>query len=563
MKEFDTIIIGSGAGGLATALCLARAGQKVAVIEQHYVPGGWCHSFYIDGHRFSPGVHYIGGMDKGESTSILYEGLGIANELVFFRMNKDAYEHCWIGDERIDMPAGIEHLSESLSAIFPKEKKGIQKYLSLVQTVSRELFLIPKMNGFWDNITIPYRTRHLGKYGLFSLKRVIGWHIKDPLLKKVLNIQCGDHGLPPSKASFPLHCALMDHYFKGGFYPMGGGAAIVKAMTNTIKKLGGEIKTGHAVKRILVDGENKLSRRKAVGIEMQNGEIIKAKRIVSNADPAATYKLVGHENLSTKLLKKLNATRYSVTSLMFFISVDMDVREAGLDSGNIWYMPHNDMDKIYEDLTKISILEKDEFDSMFISCSSLKDPLSYNGRHHTIEAVTFIDYDSFKAYHADRDERDEKYLKIKERLCEKLMNTFKRILPAVHKNIVHLELGTPITNEYYINSTKGNVYGTEKGFWQTGPFSFTAKTEIENLYMCGSSIMSHGVAGASYSGVKTAAEILGCTEDDLLKKDESQQLRIYDAEDNSQWPDWIHKRMADKKKRYKNKADSERMSNMV
>jgi hypothetical protein len=143
------------------------------------------------------------------------------------------------------------------------------------------------------------------------------------------------------------------------------------------------------------------------------------------------------------------------------------------------------------------------------------------------------------------------------------MNTFKTILPAVHKNIVHLELGTPITNEYYINSTKGNVYGTEKGFWQTGPFSFTAKTEIENLYMCGSSIMSHGVAGASYSGVKTAAEILGCTEDDLLKKDESQQLRIYDAEDNSQWPDWIHQRMADKKKRYKNKADSEQMSNMV
>jgi hypothetical protein len=66
-----------------------------------------------------------------------------------------------------------------------------------------------------------------------------------------------------------------------------------------------------------------------------------------------------------------------------------------------------------------------------------------------------------------------------------------------------------------------------------------------------------------YSGVKTAAEILGCTEDDLLKKDESQQLRIYDAEDNSQWPDWIHQRMADKKKRYKNKADSEQMSNMV
>lgn len=550
MKEFDTIIIGSGAGGLATALCLARAGQKVAVVEQHYVPGGWCHSFYIDGHRFSPGVHYIGGLDKGESTCNLYEGLGIANELVFFRMNKDAYEHCWIGDDRIDIPAGADRFIDSLSTQFPKEKKGIKKYLKLVQQVSKELFLIPKMNGFWDNITIAYRTRHLGKYGLFRLKRVIGWHIKDPLLKNVLNIQCGDHGLPPSKASFPFHCALMDHYFKGGFYPMGGGAAIVKAMTNAIKKYDGEIKTGVAVKRILVEGEKKL---KTAGVELENGEIIKAKYVVSNADPAATYKLVGHENLSEKLLKKLEATRYSVTSLMFFITVDMDVREAGIDSGNIWFMPDKDMDGIYEDSTKVSILEKDEFDSLFISCSSLKDPLSFNGKQHTIEVVTFIDYDCFKAFDVVRDEKDEKYQKIKERLAEKLMNTFKRILPLVHENIVHIEVGTPMTNEHYINSTKGNVYGTEKGFMQTGPFSYKAKTEIENLYMCGASIMSHGVAGASYSGVKTAAEILGCTEDDLIQKDETQDLRIYDAEDSSQWPDWMLQRIADKKKRYESK----------
>jgi all-trans-retinol 13,14-reductase len=553
MKEFDTIIIGSGAGGLSAALCLVRAGQKVAVIEQHYVPGGWCHSFYIDGHRYSPGVHYIGGMDKGQSTCNLYEGLGIANELVFFRMNKDAYEHCWIADEKIDMPAGIENLCDALSKKFPEEKKGIKKYLKLVKQVGTEIQLIPKMNGFWDNITIAYRTRHLGKYGLFRLKRVIDWHIKDPLLKSVLNIQCGDHGLPPSKASFPFHCALMDHYFNGGFYPMGGGAAIVKAMTNAIKKYAGEIKTGQAVKKILTEGDIK---KKVFGVELQNGEIIKAKRVVSNADPAATYKMVGHQNLSNRLLKKLEATRYSVTSLMFFISVDMDIRQAGLDSGNIWFMPGKDMDAIYEGLTKVSILETDEFDSLFISCSSLKDPLSFNGKHHTIEVVTFIDYDSFKNNYSAADKSGAEYQKIKERLIEKLMNTFKRILPAVHENIIHIEAGTPITNEHYINSTKGNVYGTEKGFMQTGPFSYKAKTEIENLYMCGASIMSHGVAGASYSGVKTAAEILGCREDDLIQKDELQNLRVYDAEDSSQWPQWIHQRMADKKKRQESKMSS-------
>ena len=549
MSDFDSIIIGSGAGGLAAALCLARAGQKVAVIEQHYVPGGWCHSFYIDGHRFSPGVHYIGLVDKGQSTSNLYEGLGIANDLVFFRMNANAYEHCWIGEERIDMPAKIEQLYTSLAERFPKEKKRLQKYLQLVQNVSRQIHLIPKMSGFWDNITIPYRTRHLGKYGLFSLRRVMGWHIKDPLLQKVLNIQCGDHGLPPQKASFPYHCALMDHYFNGGFYPMGGGAAIVKAFTNGIKKYGGEVRTGVGVSRILLAAGEGKNKKKAVGVVLQNGETITAQRVISNTDPTATFNMVGTKNLSPKLLAKLAKTKYSVTSLMFFITVDMDVRKAGLDSGNIWMMPNRDIDEVYAEITGKDILDADAFDTLFISCSSLKDPSAYNGRHHTIEVVTFIDYDAFKAKLPDGDRNSEAYKKMKERLSEKLLNSMEKVVPSIRQHLVQMEMGTPFTNEHYIQATKGNVYGTDKGFFQTGPFSFTAKTEIENLYMCGASIMSHGVAGASYSGVKTAAAILNCTEEDLIQPDATQAVRIYDAEDPNTWPDWLHQKMADKKRR--------------
>ncbi len=549
MNEFDSIIIGSGAGGLSTALCLARAGQKVAVIEQHYVPGGWCHSFYIDGHRFSPGVHYIGLVDEGQSTSDLYKGLGIANDLVFFRMNPDAYEHCWIGDEKVDMPAKIDRLYESLSERFPKEKKGLKKYLELVRNVSREIQLIPKMKGFWDNISIPYRTRHLGKYGLFSLKRVVGWHIKDPLLQRVINIQCGDHGLAPSKASFPFHCALMEHYFEGGFYPMGGGGAIVKAMTKRIKKYAGEVRTGVGVKRILLERTADNKKFRTTGVELENGEKLTATNVISNTDPGATYKMVGMENLSNKLQVKLAKTRYSVTSLMFFITVDMDLRKAGLDSGNIWMMPDRDMDDLHHDLKEVGLLEMDEFTGLFISCSSIKDPSSYNGKEHTIEVVTFIDYDTFQSAIHKEGRDSEAYKKFKERICKKLLNSLEKVVPGIRENIVQMELGTPMTNEYYIKSTNGNVYGTEKGFFQTGPFSYTAKTEIDNLYMCGASIMSHGVAGSSYSGVQTAAIILNCKQDDLLKKDESQELRVYEAEDSTHWPDWLHQKIADKKRR--------------
>ncbi|WP_317898436.1 phytoene desaturase family protein [Aurantibacillus circumpalustris] len=545
-SEFDTIIIGSGAGGLTAAICLAKAGQKVLVLEQHYVPGGWCHSFHLNGQRFSPGVHYIGLLDEGQSTSNLYKALGIANELVFFRMNPKAYEHCLVGNQKIDMPAGIDALYESLAKRFPAEKKGLKKYLSTVEKVSQQVQLIPKMKGFMDHLTIPFRTKDMGKYGLFSLKRVIDWHIKDPLLKSILNVQCGDHGLPPSKASFPVHCVVMFHYFSGAFYPMGGGAGIVKAMTNALKKNGGEVRVKQSVKKILL--ENK----KAIGVELKDGQKIFAKNIVSNTDPTATFfNLVGKENISNNLIKKLNKTKYSVTSLILFLTLDMDLKSAGLDSGNIWYLKTDDLEKIYNELKGTDIGAGEEFPGVFISCPTLKDPVSFNGRYHTLEVVTFIDNESFDKFEKGTDYHSDAYTAQKEIIKQKFLNTVEKIIPGAKKHLVHAELGTPSTNKYYIQSTKGNVYGTEKNLMQVGPFSFNTKSEIENLFLCGASTISHGVGGAAYSGVEAASKILQMSQDEILKPQENQKLRIYEAEDSSTWPDFVHQKIEDKKRRFK------------
>jgi all-trans-retinol 13,14-reductase len=541
---YDTIIIGSGAGGLAAAICLARAGQKVLVLEQHDVPGGWCHSFQINGHRFSPGVHYIGLVGENQSTSNLYSGLGVVNNMVFFRMNTNAYEHCIIEGERIDMPAGISNLIDVLSKRFPKEKKAIKSYIQMVQNVNHQVQLIPKMKTFWDHITIPYRTRHMGKYGLFSLKRVMNWYLKDPILKSVLSIQCGDHGLPPFKASFPVHCAVMGHYFDGACYPMGGGGGIVKAMTNGVKKHGGEIRTSQPVKKILIKD------KKAIGVELLNGEKIVATQIISNADPSTTFlKLVGEHHLSKKLSKKLASTKYSVTSLILFLTLEMDVKKAGMDSGNIWLLKNNDLDEIYRKLTVSDILEGDEFPALFISCTTLKDPTSFNGKHHCFEIVTFIEYDSFKEFNGEGDYHSENYTRYKNRIMEKMMNSLEQLLPGAKQAVVSIELGTPKTNQHYIQSTNGSVYGTEKSITQVGPFGFGNKTEIENLYLCGASTLSHGVGGATNSGVAVAATILGCHADELIIPDPDQKIRIYDAEDATTWPEFIQQKIADKKRR--------------
>ncbi|WP_452232142.1 phytoene desaturase family protein [Lacinutrix sp. MEBiC02595] len=547
-NNYDTIIIGSGVGGLTSAICLARAGQKVLVLEQHDVPGGWCHSFYLNGYRFTPGVHYVGLMSPGESSNQLYSGLGIANDIGFYRMNPKGFDHCWIGEERFNYNANWEEFEQDLIARFPHEKKGIIKYLKLIRNVGRQLQLIPKVKGLWQQLTIPFRTKHMGKYSPFTLKRVINWHVKDPLLQNILNIQFGNHGLPPGKASFIMHAAIMCHYAEGGFYPMGGGGALVKAMTNKIKSFDGKIQTSTSVKRILLEEGEK--NKKAVGVELASGEKIYADRVISNADPGITYlNLIGKEHLSTKLLKKLNKTTYSCTSLMLFLTVDMDVKKAGLDSGNIWRIPNQNMDDSYADMQKKNILDGEEFSGMFISCTSLKDPISFDGRYHTIEAITYIHYDAFEAFKNEDVERSSEYVAFKEQIIQKFLVTLEKVLPGITPKIVHQDLGTPMTNEYYINSTEGSVYGTEKSLRHIGPFSYKPKSEIENLYMCGASIAAHGVTGAGYSGVQTAATILGCQQDDLLQEDTTQELRIFEAEDASNYPEWMLKKMEVKKLR--------------
>ncbi len=72
--KYDTIIVGGGIAGLTSAVYLARAGQKILLIEKNDEFGGLVSSFERDGFHFEAGVRAL------ESAGIIFpmlDDLGI------------------------------------------------------------------------------------------------------------------------------------------------------------------------------------------------------------------------------------------------------------------------------------------------------------------------------------------------------------------------------------------------------------------------------------------------------------------------------------------------------
>ncbi len=493
-KEYPTMIIGAGLGGLCCGAYLAREGVPVTIVEQHDIPGGYATAFDRAGGKYRFEVSLHGTSVRDNRIERILKNIGVFDKLEWvalpevYRLKTPQID---ISVPQRDPQAYIQLLSQH----FPDEAQGIRQFVQAMIALHEEVEDFSNKKSFFKPL-FPLQYRRMWKVRNQTLADLLNAHVKHPALQVVLAALWGYYGLPPSKLSGFYYANATGGYLKNGSYSIKTRSqSLSNAMADAIENAGGQIIYGTAADKINVsDG-------RVQSVILSDGRTLPARAVVSNASALTTFQqLLPPKTLPHDYLKKLQTYRPSISSFIVWLGLNQPLRG-----------------KINGFSSHISTAEKPEKNYEYCMAGAIdKGPFSvsiydnlyegYSTPGTTSVMLLFLcGYEPWRQFEADYRAGNKKaYYAEKRRWAAQLIQRAeKHLIPDLTSMIEVQEAATPLTNWRYTGNSEGAIYGFEQSMDNAFMNRIKNRTPIKGLYLAS----AWGNPGGGYGGVLRGGEL--------------------------------------------------------